>query len=67
MAKRRYNTIAFFYDRPPCKHRGVSNLFSYSQFLNKLGQWRYINVYDQQTKNYIRRIYNNGGYIPPQV
>ncbi len=67
MAKRQFSVIVFFENQAPKKWRNVTNLYSFSQYLDKMHRgWQYMNVYSRETRSYLKRYYS-GGYIPVTI
>lgn len=59
-----YECTAFFPSGFPKKWKYVTNLESFSQFLSRdHGLWKYFNVYEKGTKQYLKRFYP-GNAIP---
>jgi hypothetical protein len=59
-----YECTAFFPSGFPKKWKYVTNLESFSRFLSKdHSEWKYFNVYDKGTKQYLKRFYP-GNAIP---
>jgi hypothetical protein len=60
MARREFRVIVFFASPvQPRKYRKVSNFRGLGVWLNTRGfRWKYMNLYDQQTREYVERIYN---------
>jgi len=56
--RKKYSITVFFKenDKKPRKYRNIINLITFTCFVRKAGGW-YMNLYDQQTKIYIKRIY----------
>ncbi len=53
-----YACFAFFPDGTVKRWKYVTNLDSFKEFLNKSHpSWKYFNVYDKGTKDYLKRIY----------
>ena len=56
--KNDYSVIAFFENGSPKKWGFVHNLRKFNEFLNiKHIGWKYINVYNRRTKEYLQRFY----------
>lgn len=53
-----YTCIIFFEDKAkqPAKYRNIKNLEKFKTFANSVYA-HYFNVYEKQTKNYIKRVY----------
>lgn len=61
MSKQLYKAIIFFPKetlQTPIKYRNVKDDTNFIKFISNKGAW-YVNLYDQQTGNYIKRIYTN--------
>ena len=55
-----YACFAFFPDESVKKWKYVTDLQSFASFLNqKHAGWKYFNVYDKETKGYLKRFYPN--------
>jgi|APGre2960657505_1045072.scaffolds.fasta_scaffold00883_21 hypothetical protein len=56
--RKKYSITVFFIEnnKKPRKYRNISNLISFTSFVKKSGGI-YYNMYDQETKIYIKRIY----------
>jgi len=56
--RKKYSITVFFKEnnKKPRKYRNIINLITFTSFVRKSGGW-YMNLYDQQTKIYIKRIY----------
>lgn len=61
MAKKLYTAIVFMLDNTPArKYRNISNLERFASWCESIPA-NYINIYDKQTKEYIKRIYIKKG------
>jgi hypothetical protein len=61
MAKKLYTAIVFMLDNTQArKYRNISNLERFATWCESIPV-NYINVYDKQTKEYIKRIYIKKG------
>ena len=64
--KKMYACIAFFPNGEVKRWKYVRDLKSFGDFLNKdHSTWKYFNVYDKGTKQYLKRFYS--GNIIPKV
>lgn len=62
--KNDYTCIAFFKQGKPKKWKYVHKLDGFVRFLNqKHSGWKYLNVYDRRTGDYLKRFYP-GNHIP---
>lgn len=62
--KNDYSVVVFFQSGNPKKWKFVHTLNSLSRFLHKNHPgWKYFNVYDRKTGQYLKRFYN-GNFIP---
>ncbi len=62
--RKMFACFAFFQNGDVKKWKYVTNLKSFEQFLTKnYPTWKYINVYDKGTKQYLKRFYP-GNVIP---
>ena len=62
--KNDYSAIVFFEDGKPKKWKYVHKLDGFVKFLNQKHQgWKYLNVYDRRTGNYLKRFYP-GNLVP---
>lgn len=58
--KNDYSVVVFFFGRNPARWLYVHDLRSFSVFLNtKHAGWRYMNVYDRRSNQYLCRFYPN--------
>ena len=63
--KNDYSCIAFFDNGKPKKWQYVHKLDGFVKFLNEKHQgWKYLNVYERRTGNYLKRFYP-GNHVPP--
>jgi hypothetical protein len=65
--KNDYSIVAFFEEEKPKKWTYVHTLDSIANFLNqKHSGWKYFNVYNRRTGEYLQRIYK-GNAIPKHL